>query len=119
MSSFGHRLKEERKRKNFSQIELSRKSGVSQQTISAIESGRNSPSEQTILMLAAALSCPIGELLGEKKNSPSSEGEELRETVVSLLSDLPAEDVQRVQDFVAGLKAARKGRATRPKSDRQ
>ena len=119
MSSFGDRLKAERKRKKFSQIELSKKSGVSQQTISAIESGRNSPSEQTILMLAAALSCPVGVLLGEHKENPAPEGAGLREDVIDLLADLPPEDVQRVQDFVAGLKAARKGRAARPKSDRQ
>lgn len=59
-------------------------------------------------MLAAALGCTVGELMGETKNSPP-EGEELRSSVIDLLVGLSPEDVQRVQDFVAGLKAARKG----------
>lgn len=108
-STVGDAIKRARRAKGLSQVALALSAGISQSTLSAIETGAQNPSVATLEAIAAALSCPVGELLGEKKNSPSPEGEELRETVFSLVSDLPAEDLRRVQDFVAGLTAARRG----------
>lgn len=49
----------------MTQEELSSISGVSQQTISCIERGRNDPSAESIRMLAVALQVSTAELLGE------------------------------------------------------
>lgn len=49
-------IKEARKRKGLTQIQLSEKSGVSQQLISAIESGKvKNPTFQTVEKLAKVL----------------------------------------------------------------
>ena len=59
-------LKSKRKEKGWTQEELAKRSGVSQQAISFIESERNTPSEGTLRLLAKALDCTVGELLGEE-----------------------------------------------------
>ncbi|MBQ1215215.1 MAG: helix-turn-helix transcriptional regulator [Firmicutes bacterium] len=61
----GERLKELRKKRGMSQVELSKVSGVSQQAISNTETGRNDPSAETIRMLSSALGVSTSELLGE------------------------------------------------------
>lgn len=104
---FSEGMKAARKKKGYSQVDLAEKSGVPQSTISAVESGARKPTEETMKMIAHGLGCTVGELLGENKK-PSAESGELREKVIDLLVGLQEKDVQRVVDFVAGLKAARK-----------
>lgn len=56
-------LKQAREDAKLSQLELSRKSGVPQQTISSIESGaRTNPGIETMYALAAALGKKIDDL---------------------------------------------------------
>lgn len=50
------RLKEERLKAGFSQIELSFAAGLSQNQVNSIESGRNIPNLYTLLKLCKALS---------------------------------------------------------------
>jgi transcriptional regulator with XRE-family HTH domain len=53
-----------RERKQMSQLELSKKSGVAQGYISALESGeKKNPGIETLKKLARALDEPVGELL--------------------------------------------------------
>lgn len=69
-------LKRKRKEKGLTQGQLASISGVSQQAISFIECGRNTPSEGTLRLLAEALGCSIAELVGE---SDGQEKENTRE----------------------------------------
>ena len=56
-------LQEKRKNKGLSQLELSRISGVPQQTISNIESGaRKNPGIETMAPIAKALGCSLDDL---------------------------------------------------------
>lgn len=56
-------LKQEREKKGLSQTELERKSGVTQQAISMIESGeRRNPGIETLNALAVALECDLLDL---------------------------------------------------------
>lgn len=64
----GIKVRELRKKKGMTQAELSKKSGVAQQTVSNIESGRNEPSGTTIGMLASALGCTADELIGNTQS---------------------------------------------------
>jgi transcriptional regulator with XRE-family HTH domain len=107
---FGEGMKLERKRLKLSQKELSIKSGIPQQTISAIECGTSEPTEHTMVMVADGLGCTVGRLLGEYeiKNSPSGSPDELNAIMAEIMTGLSPADFQRVLDFVAGLKAARK-----------
>lgn len=61
-------LRKMRERRKLTQEELSRASGVKQQTISAIESGRNKhPQIDTLYYLAQALRCTVDDLIEEER----------------------------------------------------
>jgi transcriptional regulator with XRE-family HTH domain len=57
--AFGQLLKHWRSQRNFSQLDLSMASGVSQRHISFIESGRARPSRDMVLKLSAVLDIPL------------------------------------------------------------
>ena len=59
----GDRLKAYRLREDFTQIELAKKSGISQANISAMEAGRRSIGVQTAKKLAQALGCDFRQLI--------------------------------------------------------
>lgn len=67
MSDVGNEIKKMRERKGISQYKLAKMSGVSQPTISAIEGEdqTRSPSIDTVIKIAKALSCTVSELTGE------------------------------------------------------
>lgn len=69
--SIADNLKRKRKQARLTQLQLAEISGVSQQAISFIENGRNTPSEGTMRLLATALNCTVSELLGET-NEPAN-----------------------------------------------
>ena len=63
----GYRLKEIREEKGITQEELEKKSGVSRQTISAIENNDNYQAKTgTLVALARALSTTVDNLFFEK-----------------------------------------------------
>ena len=56
-------LRQEREKAGLGQVELARRSGVSQQAISLIESGeRKNPGIETLNALAVALGCALSDL---------------------------------------------------------
>ncbi len=65
--SVGENLKRIRKAKGLTQVDLSKKTGIGQNTISSIERGVNQPIQATLTELAAALGCTVSELMGEKE----------------------------------------------------
>ncbi len=56
---FGHQLKDFRRIRGMSQLELSVAAGVSSRHVSFIESGRSSPSREMVLKLADTLNMPL------------------------------------------------------------
>lgn len=59
----GFRVKEIREEKKFTQEELEKRSGISRQTISAIENGKvKYVSSRTLMALAAALEVQIDDI---------------------------------------------------------
>lgn len=59
-------LQKMREKRKMTQKELSRASGIRQQTISAIESGKNkAPRADTLFLLAKALKCTTDDLIEE------------------------------------------------------
>lgn len=64
-SPVSKRLRAIRKERNITQMELSKKSGVAQATISGIERGIQSANSDTISLLAKAMQCTVAELMGE------------------------------------------------------
>ncbi len=63
-------LQKMRERRKMTQEDLSKASGIKQQTISAIESGKNKyPRVDTLYALAKALKCTVDDLIVEEVNS--------------------------------------------------
>ncbi|ROQ89834.1 substrate-binding domain-containing protein [Desulfosoma caldarium] len=62
------RLREFRAKKNWTQAELARRSGVSRSGIAAIENGALVPSVHTALALARALDCTVEELFADTES---------------------------------------------------
>jgi transcriptional regulator with XRE-family HTH domain len=113
----GDLLREWRKRRNLSQLELSAGTGVSSRHLSYIETGRSTPSRQMILYLAEYLNVPFRErnaLLLAAKYAPAyshrslddngSDMRYVREAVELLLAShgpYPAFVIDRQWDVVA------------------
>ena len=67
--NMGFRVKEIREARNMTQEELERKSGISRQTISAIENGKVKPGDVkvgTLMALASALNTTIDSIFFEQ-----------------------------------------------------
>lgn len=106
-----NRYKECRLANNMSQKFVALSVGVSPPMVSQWESGVKEPSKETLLKLANLFNVTTDYLLGrdesQKQKEAPAQGEDLDLQLVNLLTSLPEKDVQRVKDFVAGLKAAR------------
>ncbi len=103
----GEKIRELRKMRKLSQESLAARCGISQSAISAIEKGLNSPTIGTLKIIAKGLRVPLTELAEETKKEPADDLSGLDEELISLLVNLPDRDVQRVKDFVQGIKATR------------
>lgn len=105
-----NRYKECRLANNMSQKFVALSVGVSPPMVSQWESGVKEPSKETLLKLADLFNVTTDYLLGrdegQKQKEAPAHGEDLNLQLVNLLTSLPEKDVQRVKDFVAGLKAA-------------
>lgn len=62
MVNFGKRVRELRRAAGLSQLELSRDSRMTARFIQEIEHGRSNPSLETIVLLADALGCSLGDM---------------------------------------------------------
>jgi molybdate-binding protein/DNA-binding XRE family transcriptional regulator len=67
----GQRIRNERVRRGWSQMELARRAGISRAAVSAIEIDRLTPSVTTALALAENLGCSVEDLFGAKR-APAS-----------------------------------------------
>ena len=105
--NFAENMKARRKELKLSQVSLSFKSGVPQQTISAVERGDRIPNAETMMLIAKGLKCSVDYLLYGREEDKPADIDGLDDELVSLLVNLPDKDVQRVKDFVQGIKASR------------
>lgn len=60
---FGARLRELRRKRKLTQVQVAERSGLAQNHISELENGERMPSLVTMLKLAAAIDCKPTELL--------------------------------------------------------
>lgn len=74
MSEFAKNLREYRKQKNLSQVELGKALNYGYTAIANYEGGRNEPSFDSLIILAETLDITVDELLGVK---PKTEEEQL------------------------------------------
>lgn len=103
----GQRIVARRKELNMSQYSLAKKAGISQSGLSTIENEKNGPTASVLQAIASALNCSVDFLVDGIEKTPTVNDDGLDAALVNLLVDLSPSEVQRVVDFVAGLKAAR------------
>ena len=102
----GERIRDLRKQKGYSQAQMARKLHITQGAVSQWENELTEPAADQLITLAQVFEISVDELLGVKElKKPANEGE-LDAALIDMLVNLPPEYVQRVRDFVAGLKAA-------------
>lgn len=109
-----NQIRSARKAKSLTMKELGQLVGVSESAISMYETFKREPDNATLIKLSDILGVSVDYLLGnsnsnasETKKQPTAQGDELDNSLVSMLMDLNPQDAQRVRDFVQGLKAAR------------
>lgn len=108
-----NRIRELRKAKKLTMKELGAIFCLSESTISLYENGKHYPDTETLFKLADFFNVSVDYLLGREetqtKNAPAPDPEaEARARLVSLFMDYTPEEIQRIMDFAAGIKAARK-----------
>lgn len=99
--TIGDILKNKRKSAGLTQVQLAEASGVSQQAISFIESGRNTPSEGTMRLLAKGLSCSITELMGE--NHPPDDLSTQEYQLLMIIRELNKDGISKVLEYANDL----------------
>lgn len=104
-----------REGRSLTQKSLGQIIGVAESTISLYESGKRQPPQDVLIKLANYFSVSVDYLLGMDEKETANKIQpaavsvsELNAKLASMMTDLPVQDFQRVLDFVAGLKAARK-----------
>lgn len=96
-----------RERAGMYQSDLGKYLGVSAQAVSKWELGKAEPDSTSIIKMCALFGISSDELLGrEPKEEPLVPA--IKEQLVNLLATLSPDQVQRVEDFVSGLKASDK-----------
>lgn len=101
--SFAEQLIRIRKMRRLSQQQLAMRSGISQQAVSNLETGKSSPSEYTIRQLAAALRVQMSELLEDKEKSPTAVSDGDLEDIIDRVRHLHPQALARLSDYLEGL----------------
>ena len=106
------RLRALRDRKGVNQDIVTEACGISRVALTRYENGTRVPRIEIAAKLAEYYGVTVDYILGRdpdpaQKNDPPSE-REIDDAIAALADDLTPDELQRVADFVAGLKAARK-----------
>lgn len=93
-------LKELRKAKDLTQSDMAKKLGVGRTAYTEYERGRNQPSIEKLKIMAEIFECSVDDLIGNEKNTNSSDIEEL----AMMILGLPDEKRKQAIDFINFLK---------------
>ena len=107
------KLKELRAARGCSQKVVADFLGCSTVVYSRYETGAREPSSDTLSKLASFFNVTVDYLIGREeaqaKNAPAPDPEaEAREKFVTILMDHTPDEIQRIMDFAAGIRASRK-----------
>lgn len=100
----GDRIAEMRKKKGLSQRALAKSCGVSQPTISAIESSTKAPSTVTVSLVASALGCTVAELMGETVETRKPTDDEIKFALFGGDAEITDEQFEEVKRYALYLK---------------
>lgn len=91
----------------MTQQELGKRLGITAQAVSKYECGLSEPDSSGILKMCEMFGVTADELLG-RDSGEAQDHPTIDSTIVQMLVTLSPDQIQRVRDFVAGLKAATK-----------
>jgi transcriptional regulator with XRE-family HTH domain len=100
-------LKRLRKERGLTQVELAEKLNLSQSTIASWENGKRRPDLDLLPIIADFFGVSVDEIYGQEPHEQTPP-QALDDALVDLLVNLPPAQVQRVKDFVQGMKATDK-----------
>lgn len=123
VTTFKERLTILCEKSNKTDTDIAADLDISKQTLSAWKCGTRSPRRPMIEHIARYFKIPLDWLMGfdvpetyeEYETKKPIPEDELDNEIINLLQDLSPQEIARVVDFVAGLKAARAGEASRGK----
>lgn len=104
MRTLGDNLRNAREEKNLTQIDVSRKTGINNKTISNYENDVSSPDPDTLKLFADIYETSVDYLLGRKISKNGKETETNRSSVCIDVSGLPEEAVAKVEEYIELLK---------------
>lgn len=105
-----------RKRHGYTQIAFAEALHVTQSAVSHWETGRSEPNTQQLFQMARLFGMSIEELVTEEFQPPTPVAQkidppteqEIDDAIAASSAGLTPDEVQRVVDFIAGIKAARR-----------
>ena len=103
------RLRELRTEKSLFQKDVAAYLGIDRTTYVKYESGASEPPIETLIKLCNYYGVSLDYLVGKsnEKEIPDDEADRVRSEVLNILTGLSPDEVRRVGDFVADLKASR------------
>ena len=101
----GDIIRKIRKSRGLNQDQLAKMACLNRVTVAKYESGKVEPRAKALGRIADALNVTVDALLGREQQETLP----LDNSLADLLINLPPDQVQRVMDFVQGMKAAGKG----------
>ncbi|MCX8129866.1 MAG: helix-turn-helix domain-containing protein [Clostridia bacterium] len=99
MKTLGDRLRNARERKNLTQIDVSKQTGINNKTISNYENNVSSPDPLTLKLFAEVYETSTDYLIGCSEKSGKREDELTPDTLCIDVFGLPDEAVRQIEDY--------------------
>lgn len=99
-------IKMYRSKTKLSQLELGKALGVTAQAVSKWECGTSEPNSETILKMCEMFGITPDEMLGFESGKQPPSPAAIDDAISDMLKGLSPAQIQRVRDFVAGLRAS-------------
>jgi len=104
LRTLGDNLRNAREEKNLTQVEVARKTGIHNKTISNYENNVSSPDPETLKLFADVYETTVDYLLGRTPIKNAKGTWTNRDNVCVDVSDLPEEAVAKVEEYIELLK---------------
>ena len=98
----GENIRRLRKSLGLTQVQLAKRSGLSQSGISDIEKSVNNPSTETIRLIASALGVSVSDLIdtNENKETAPETGDSLKSEGVFILNSLSNDGLKQAVNYL-------------------